>query len=253
MSSLKFIFFFSLSGQPVFQEGPRQWKDMLMAGICADGSCLPPIICTDDKKSPEVTFENGKVLRVTSSRAPSNDNMKRILDELQEYLQDGAYVLLDEHRSHRNVDVIDILKDWGATPLLFPPGTGKLLDPVDNSFNSALKTHYYEQDRTTHLNMLHAIYNSYYASDDADIVKYWKHIGYTTNQDIDVVVENLARVGYSHGSIAQKQQDHYLQIYAKWKDDTRQLQYEGIAPKHPPSAVMPCDLDGQYWCAYQVW
>lgn len=225
---------------------------MLMASICADGSCLPPIICTDDKKCPRITFENGNVLRVTSSRAPSNDNMKRILDELQDYLQDEPYILLDDHSAHKNEEVTNTLKEWGATPLIFPPGTGKLLDPVDNSFNSPLKTHYFEQDRSTHSKMLQAIYSSYYATPDTDVVKYWHHIGYTSDHDIDAVVENLVRAGYSHGAIPPKQQDHYLQVYEKWRNDSRQLRYEGIAPKHPPSAVMPSELDGHYWCAYKV-
>lgn len=225
---------------------------MLLAGICADGSCLPPAICTDDKKCPKITFEHGSVIKVGSSRGGSVDSVRRLFDTLKPYLEDEPYILMDDLKAHSNPLVKDMLEEQGATVMIFPKGTGKLLDPVDNSFNSPLKTHYYQYPKSTHTEMLTAIYNSYYKATEESIQRYWYHIGYTSHQKLDTIVKNLALQGYCKGAISEDVQKNCVQMYEKWKKNVRDLWEHGTSPSEPPCDLPMTSLDGQYWRAYHV-
>jgi len=222
-----------------------------MACLVADGSCLPPVIMTDDRKCPRIQLEDASVLRVNSSRAASIDNMIRWIDEISPYLHDEPYLLMDPHKSRFNERVQEELENLGVTILTFPPGTGKVLDPVDNSFNAPVKHFYYTQPRNTHTEMLQAIRNSYYQPTDESVRRYWASTGYTTNRDLNAVVKSLAMRGWGKGAIPQEQQREYVQMYENWKRQSRLLNQKQVLPKEPPHALSPTQLDAKYWRHYQ--
>lgn len=223
-----------------------------MVGICADGSCLPPVICTDDKNCPAITFDDGWVLKVKSSKGSGIDVTKRIFDRLKDYLQDEPYILMDPLHAHTNKEVVEILEEWRATPLIFPAGTGKLLDPVDNSFNAPLKARYGLKEKRNHTEMITAIHKSYYEVTDTAIAKYWAHIGYTNHKDLVEVVDKLIFQGYGRGAIDEATQNRCVEMYLKWEKNARDLWEHGIAPSEPPRDLPDTELDGHYWHAYQV-
>jgi len=240
------------SGQPWVREKPKKYKDLVMVSLVADGSCLPPVIMTDDKYCPQISFDDASVLKVKSSRAASVDNMKRWLDQISPYLRDEPYLLMDPHRSRFSPSIEEDLEDLGITLLSFPAGTGKVLDPVDNSFSAPVKTYYYTQPHNTHLEMLHAIHDAYYQPSDETVRRYWASIGYTTNRDLNTVVKGLAMRGWSKGSISQEQQRQWIQMYEEWKRESSVLYLKGVLPKNPPHSLAASSLDGKYWKAYRV-
>lgn len=201
---------------PVMKEGTKKWKDLLMVAITADGSCIPPVIMTDDKQCPKIYFDEGKVIRVSSSQAPSQDNVKRWINVSKEYLTEGTYLFMDDHKAHSNVNILADLPD-GIIVEIIPPGTGKVLDPVDNSFNSVIENYYYQQQRSTHFEMLQAIHAAYYQPTNAIIQRYFSNIGYISNEPVSKVVNRLATHGLSTGAISSTDQAKWISLFESWK------------------------------------
>lgn len=223
-----------------------------MVSLVADGSCIPPVIFTDDEECPKISFSDGYVLRVRSSTAASIDNMGRWLNQISPYLEDEPYLLMGPHQSRFNRGIREELEAMGVTLLTFPAKTGKVLDPVDNAFNALFKHYYWQQSRKTHKEMLQAIHTAYYIPTDENIRSYWRRIGYTSHTDLNTVVRSLVFRGWAQGSIQQDQQRQYIQTFHSWQRQSYRLYQKQILPKDPPHSLTPSQLDGHYWKLYRV-
>lgn len=222
-----------------------------MCAVVADGTCLPPFIFTSDNKCPKIKMPEGQVLRVNSSKAPSNDILLRWLDAAKDYLTPGTLLLMDDHSSRKNKEVLEVMKEMEVELYVLPGGTGKVLDPVDNSFNSVVKHTYYQQPRETHQQMLAAIVKAYYTPTSESIQHYFQHIGYTSDRAAKSHARELAMRGYNSGAIPPETQQKYRHMYEQWRHNSRQLKYSGIRPTEVPESVKGSStLDGKYWQYY---
>jgi hypothetical protein len=215
-------------------------------------SCLPPVIFVQDKRCPRVNWKDTFVLRVRSSKGPGVDMVKRWVDTVSDYMEDEPILLLDSLKAHKNKEVLELLHELGVRTLFFPPGCGKYLDPVDNSFNSAFKTHYYKQRRDTHIEMLRAIRNSYFKATEENIQHYFTCTGYLSNKPAHVVAEQLLSQGYGSGVISRRQQLAYISKFKQWAKCNRLLQKQDIRLPTPPNDGESTTLDGSYWQLWKV-
>lgn len=185
-------------GQPGVADTRKKWKDILFTAICADGSCLPPLIVTSDTKLKNLTYGKAKVILIRGNKGQSNIATQAWVDNMQEYLQDNPLLLLDNHKCHYNKEMVSQLNDMGASIMYFPAHLGGLLNPCDNSFHSILKRYYFGCKRDTHEEMIKAIIDSYFAVTEKQIVNFFHHTGIISKTPARQVARRLLGEGYLH-------------------------------------------------------
>lgn len=203
------------SGQPMLMEHEKHWKDVVYTAICADGSCLPPVIITADPRLPDLDWKNATVILLPGSKGESNCSTLAWFDAVKDYLEDSPLLLMDNHLSHHSTTFTEETNDFGISQCYFPPKLGCLLSPLDNSFHAGLWRHYNSCKRDTHEDMVQAIIDSYYSVSEANIKHYWTHTGITSKTPAAHVAYQLLSEGYGFGE--QQERREMTHAYQNWR------------------------------------
>lgn len=114
--------------------------------------------------------------------------------------------------------VIDLLKIHGVDLEVFPASLGKIMNPCDEFFHSALKRNYYKQ---VHANIETArerkyefIRQAYYSISEETIKNYFTHCGLLGEEEPRTVMERLLHSSNINNLSSEKQELHCQQIEA---------------------------------------
>lgn len=199
----------------------------------ADGSMLPPVAFTSDTSVPLDDYAPLKVFVMEGIRGPGSDSTLRWLDEISPDLPEKGLMIWDDLGGHRNRDVLEELEANNIEPFVLPHASHGLINVCDNSLNALLQHSYYTKDRSSHKNMLLAIRDSYEALEEATVVRYFKHTGIISNDDISDRAWQLAHEGYHPNEEREEHIEDMKRAYREWKlnlrnvpDDVRQPRLE---------------------------
>jgi hypothetical protein len=112
-----------------------------------------------------------------------------------------------------------------------------------------LKRRYYQQDRSNHAKVIAAIRKSFYDTTQDSIKNYWRHIGYTTEEDAHDIAVRLNSEGFFPGP--ERSDDFVIMtpLYRDWRMCLRLLRC-GIRPPKSAFTYAKDGLNGVYW---NVW
>ena len=125
-----------------------------------------------------------------------------------------------------------MLSDVGVEVIPIPAHIAKILNPVDNHFNSPLKQHFYNCKFKTHRQMVQAIFDSFNQISAQTIRKYYHMIGYTSNKSIHITTQKLMRQHYSHATVSQSHHRSMVNSFQKWQLAFQSLLNREIEPTH---------------------
>ncbi|KAF1985061.1 DDE-domain-containing protein, partial [Aulographum hederae CBS 113979] len=145
------------------QDGNRAWITVI-AGICADGSSIPPAIIyqglgLQDSWLEDWQPESQEVYLTATPTRWTNDeiglswlskNFERSTKEKARQGRDWRLLLIDGHGSHLNIPSIKYALDHRIIPAAYPPHSTHRLQPLDASLFSPLAV-YYSQNLNNHL------------------------------------------------------------------------------------------------------
>ena len=201
----------------------------MFTAFCADGSCLPPVIITKDKKLKDVDFSPAHVIVLANTKGQSNRATECWFDESKDFLADEPLLLLDNHKSFHSINLNEEMSDFSISVLHFPVGLGCYLNPCDNSLHSLIKQHYRRQQHTSHEEMIVAICDAYYAVSEEQVRHFFAHTGITSHITLSVVAKHLLEEGYWYAEDRDVQimmdhfhhwKYHHALLYRKKKEGT---------------------------------
>lgn len=198
---------------------------MAHVGLVGDGSTLPLFVVTRDQKLPESVDKNGHFVAVMPHRkGESEDTTLAYLHWAfkEGYLKPGELVLMDASGGHKTEDVTAWLEHKKIHFLIYPPGTGKYLNPCDNSFNADFSRKYHlqmadlvEEKKPTHEERLHIMMDAYQATREEGIIHLFQHCG-ILHPKPHAVVQHLLNEGYRLSSQYKELHATQLETYNKW-------------------------------------
>lgn len=201
---------------------------MAHVGLVADGSALPLFVVSRDTHLPTSVDKNNHYVAVMPDRkGEAEDTTLAYLQWVfqHSYLKPGELVLMDAGGGHQTEGVKHWLQSKGILFRLFPPGTGKWLNPCDNSFNADFARKYHlriaelhEAGSVTHEARLHAMMDAYDSTHSEGIVNMFRHCGILHNRPHQAV-KHLMNEGYRLKSEYKHLHQHQLDAYAHWCTD----------------------------------
>jgi hypothetical protein len=222
-------------------------------GLCADGTLLPPVLCTNDDNLSD-TLLNGieaRVLVLPELGGPSGDTTQRWLGELDEYLEDEPYLFHDNGPEFISQKVQEDFQLKGIRDMPIPAPGGSVINPCDNSFIHDLKQRFYKKNRRTHADAIKAMFEAYYETTEESIQNYFGHCCLTgalpTRRYLGWLMKEGFRPSQQHWEFHEQCHTRYL----AWKKNTHLL-HKGIRPQGNPQQLEDCTLNGMYWHEWQV-
>jgi predicted RNA-binding protein len=222
------------------------WKDVVYSAICADGSCLPPVIITSDPSLKSFHIRNAKLIYIEAAKGESNRSTLYWFDAIKEYLEDDPLLLLDNHISHHSNLFVNEAEALSVRLEYFPPKLSALLSPLDNSFHSVFRRNYNAQPRQTHQDMIRAIVKAYYDVPDEHIKKFWQHVGILGKRSPRRVATALLEEGYSPVRATDIKEN--IRLYHNWRDHWALL-HNKARKKNESVDILKGGIDHLHWCA----
>ena len=111
----------------------------------------------------------------------------KVAPELITLGREGIVVCMDQGLTVTKQEVIDAFNDGGYTStqdvVMFPTGTGKYLNPLDNTFWHAFKVRFESYAPTTKAQIINAIHQSWNAATQQEINNYYHHCALYVGDD----------------------------------------------------------------------
>ncbi len=129
-------------------------------------------------------------------------------------------MLVDRESALSTDNVMDLLRNYGVTVAIFPPGLGKLMNPCDAFFHSVVKREYY---KLVHQNVDTAeerkylfMKKSYFSVREETIVSYFTRCGIVGDTSPEEIVENLLSEGLHPNPKFTQFHIEQLEAYEGW-------------------------------------
>ena len=188
-----------------------------------NGQMIPAIIFTDCDHVPQDVERghSGKVIYLPEVKAPSADMTLRWLEEVREYLEDEPLIVHDKGPEYIAKSLKEELEMLGIEEMEIPSAGGAFINPCDNSFNSQLKTAYFQERKKTYEDKLRAILTAYYSPEEEVMKSYFERVGWTGDRLSKKQVQNLLDEGYRPGKKHAKLYEDMNAVYDGWKRNLR--------------------------------
>lgn len=234
-------------------QAKREWNhtDLLYSGICADGSCIPPVIITSDRSVPEGVEDelDAFVVYCPGIKKPSAKTTLIYFDKVREYFNRGDHIIWDRGTEFQNKKVREHVALMGVYEHTLPTGGGAFCNPNDNSFFSQVEGAYKRLVKTSHVAAIRAILNAYRIPSEEHIRHYFSHCLLRNKAPKKVEVRSLVNAtlrmdNRSDASYASMKAEylHYVKNDRQLSPDVRRLSLPFANNKHT--------LDGHYWNKY---
>ncbi len=185
-------------------------------------------------------LENGsKIALFKKIKGTTNESVTAWAEFAKPYLKDQPLLILDNAKGHYNDDFLALMDEYGVTVRYLPPGSGKLLNPCDNSLHASFKSNFFKKKKKPHELKIKSINEAYFEISEESIINCFKQCGYLDSMDAKTVVSNLISSGY-RATEARKELTYQMQhAYRKWKlhlrSDAHNIKSDNLAEDNTTS------------------
>jgi hypothetical protein len=179
-----------------------------------------------------MTLKNdAKISLFPDLKGPTNRSVTAWAEQNKEYLQDGPLLIVDNLKGHYGADFMNLMSDYGVTVKHLPAGSGKLLNPCDNSLHSTFRRNYLQKEKQPHTTKMESIVEAYEEIDELSIIHCFQNCGYISSRCAAHLISNLVSEGYRSTGARAAQHADWLHRYSTWKLNLR-TQARNISADH---------------------
>lgn len=157
-------------------------------------------------------------------KGPTNRSVTAWAEINKEYLTPKTLLIVDNLKGHYNEDFIGLMEQFQVTVKHLPPGSGKLLNPCDNSLHSIFRRFYLGKPKSPHTVKIQSIVDAYDEISTDSINHCFNSCGYFDSKEtssISKIVNNLISEGYRAAGEKEKEHSIWKEKYLAWKRDLR--------------------------------
>jgi transposase len=160
----------------IISPGPHQ-RDTGICALHASGEVDGDYIRHQEQRSKVIKGQT-----VITRKAVSGMNLPRMKQWAEDFgnkMQGEKTVLvMDRLNSHRNPDVLQILRNHNVEPFLMPAQAAKLISPCDNSFFHGFKSDFRKKDLSTPERKEQEFYTLCATYPREKVIEYFNHCGW---------------------------------------------------------------------------
>ena len=248
-------------GQPHLWDSDVGGKHIVYEAFTADGACLPPVIFVpkqiEKSRDPEGRFFDKKgreayVVWIPGLGAPSTDSTVAWLEHMtspaHNYFEDKPHVILDSLKGHFAENTQIVWDDIEATLYRLPAGSGKWLNPVDQSINREIRRTFIQLQQTNRRDKLANIIEAYYSVRDESVKASFHRCGIFEGDPEDIVSQQASQ-GFSPTSARKEACERYEAAFTHWIQTSVRASSD-VLPRSKQATSVVNNLDGDYWNRY---
>jgi hypothetical protein len=238
---------------------PEQGAKLVLYGaFMANGECWPPVIFTSEKTESRgnrnVRYVEGKdcfafVHYMPDGSAPSRKLTAIWLEDMNSsdaaMVEGRHHLVLDKATWHTSAKIVQLFDSYDITPHFIPAGTGKWLNPLDQSIHREIRRRFITLQQVRRSNRIDNLIRAYYSVSKAVVDGSWRHTALLEG-DISAHLTKVATEGYHAPSGQEQRFSLYTDKFNVWANSD--LSARRLA------AVQPYEihankrrLDGAYW------
>lgn len=230
------------------------YRDTFVGTVRLDGVDIPPYFIKGEYGN--ASHKSGR--RPTEGKSPvkgmNNDEMKKYLDFLVDYIEEPSVLVMDRLSSHASKSTLEYARskrlpsrDQALEVILLPPKTAFLVSPLDNGAFSAFKGHFYQKDRSTLELKFAAARQAWQEVSNDSLRGIIRHCGLDPNEELDSIRRRFAEL--VEGTVPPKFVDLWDQ-YLLWNSGSLHIsgahRGRGISFDQP-NIALDSALDGLAW------